>query len=810
MGIQRRRLGRSKIAIAGTVAVLASAGSAMALQGLPPGGQVNDDVNAGINPALSVSGEDPANADVVGGALTAGKPAVPWAVFRQTEAGPDKDQVFSRSFAGGAWTTRGSGTVGGSSSGPPGQTPVFSGSLNFDQTQDAEAPAIDFAGAGRTVPWATWYEHTAAFGGKEQIFASRFDNSGDANQGKWIFSGQGRGLGTGTVPVPSLNINTGQDAENPSVAGGSAVDPTKPGPWVTWQETTTATSGTDQIFVSRPEGPGMANCDGVKPAGVADGTGHVPAIGGFCFQQTGIPRVGSPTLDPSLNIDPARAGIEPDIAFTGANDAVPWVVWYETGTPTAGLQGPNGMVFAAKGVSDGVAGNGGFHYVAVGNGGQGNLDASINGAGTCAHSLAEEQACSLNANPTADAEDPRVAAGTMNPANPTVPWVAWDEDVSGHHQVFVSRLVGTGAAARFVVVNGNQPISQATNADATRPDITFSGNTPYVTWRVTDANTGATTTTVGHFVNPANPTFVVDKSGIPITPTGDGAGQADVREPISSGCTANPFNADGATCQGAAVGTPFFLFTNGTSPLSLFADAYQPDAPVSGTASGVGQTTATISGSVNPEGARTNVSFQFGTTTAYGQTTPVQTTGPDNAADAFSAALTGLPTGTTIHYRAVATSDFGTQVGADQTLTTQTPPPPPVVPGRASVAHARVSGNTVSVPITCTGDTSCTVSLKLTVTEKLRGRKVIAVSARTAKVTHTTVVLGTKSATIKAGRTQTVRISLNRTGRNLVAARHTLTAKLAVTQRIAGRNRTLSTQKVTFKAPKHHVKHGGS
>ena len=424
--------------------------------------------------------------------------------------------------------------------------------------------------------------------------------------------------------------------------------------------------------------------------------------------------------------------------------------------------------------------------------------------GTCAHSLAEEQACSLNVSPTADAEDPRVASGTMNPANPTVPWVAWDEDVSGHHQVFVSRLVGAGAAARFVPVNGNQPISQATNADATRPDITFSGNTPYVTWRVTDANTGVTTTTVGHFVNAANPTFVVDKSGIPITPTA----QADVREPISSGCTANPFNADGATCQGAAIGTPFFLVTNGTSPLSLFADAYQPDVPVTGTASGVGQTTATVSGSVNPEGARASVSFQFGTTTAYGQTTPAQTTGPDNAADAFSAALTGLPAGTPIHYRAVATSDFGTQVGADQTVTTQSPPPP-VVPGKASVRHARVSGSTVSVPIACKGDTSCTVSLKLTVVETLRGHKVIAVSARKAKVTHKTVVVGTATATIKAGGTKTVRIGLNRTGRKLLAARHKLTAKLTVTQRIAGRNRTLSTQKVTFKAPKHRVKHGG-
>ena len=160
MGIQRHKLRRRGVAVAGTVAVLAAAGTASAFQALPPGGQVNDDIASGINPALSVNGEDPTNADVVGGALTAGKVAVPWAIFRQQEAGGAHDQVFSRSFAAGAWTTRGVGTVGGRSS----ASPTFSGSLNFDQGQDGEAPAIDFAGAGRTVPWATWYEDTTRSG----------------------------------------------------------------------------------------------------------------------------------------------------------------------------------------------------------------------------------------------------------------------------------------------------------------------------------------------------------------------------------------------------------------------------------------------------------------------------------------------------------------------------------------------------------------------------------------------------------------------------------------------------------------------
>ena len=95
------------VAIVTMIIALASVGTAWALQALPPGGQVNDDPAAGINPGLSVSGDDPTNADVVGGALTAGGKAVPWAVFRQQEMSGAFDQIFSRSFAMGAWKTRG-------------------------------------------------------------------------------------------------------------------------------------------------------------------------------------------------------------------------------------------------------------------------------------------------------------------------------------------------------------------------------------------------------------------------------------------------------------------------------------------------------------------------------------------------------------------------------------------------------------------------------------------------------------------------------------------------------------------------------
>ena len=254
-----------------------------------------------------------------------------------------------------------------------------------------------------------------------------------------------------------------------------------------------------------------------------------------------------------------------------------------------------------------------------------------------------------------------------------------------------------------------------------------------MTWREETAS--GTRAFVGHFVNAANPTFVLDESDVPLTPTGDGPGQADVREPISSTCIATPFNMDGQACQGGAVGTPFFLFTNGTSPLGLFADAYQPDVPVTGAASGVSTSAATLNGTVNPEGAAVKVSFQFGTTTAYGQSTPAQTLALGNAPAAFTAQLTGLPAGTTIHYRAVASSDFGTFTGADQTLTTGSNPTPPAH-GTVTVGHAKVNGSTVAVRVTCSG-APCKVTVKLTARNQH----------------HKQVGVGSTSVTLAAGQT---------------------------------------------------------
>jgi hypothetical protein len=75
---------------------------------------------------------------------------------------------------------------------------------------------------------------------------------------------------------------------------------------------------------------------------------------------------------------------------------------------------------------------------------------------------------------------------------------------------------------------------------------------------------------------------------------------------------------------------------------------------------------------------------------------------------------------------------------------------------------------------------------------------VIAVSAKKAKKHKRTVTLGSATATIKPGDHTQIKVSLNRAGKKLLTARHTLKLDLSVTEG----GKSLATKKVNFKAPK--------
>jgi hypothetical protein len=86
--------------------------------------------------------------------------------------------------------------------------------------------------------------------------------------------------------------------------------------------------------------------------------------------------------------------------------------------------------------------------------------------------------------------------------------------------------------------------------------------------------------------------------------------------------------------------------------------------------SGMSTGAATLHVFINPLGSDTSYHFEYGTTAAYGASTPSQDAGAGNAPVLGSAGVTGLQTGTTYHYRTVASNAYGTYDGPDSTFTT--------------------------------------------------------------------------------------------------------------------------------------------
>jgi hypothetical protein len=89
-----------------------------------------------------------------------------------------------------------------------------------------------------------------------------------------------------------------------------------------------------------------------------------------------------------------------------------------------------------------------------------------------------------------------------------------------------------------------------------------------------------------------------------------------------------------------------------------------------GAASALGQTTATVQGTVNPRGQATTYRFDYGKTTAYGLMTTARSAGMGSVSQTVSAALTSLAPGTTYHYRIVAASSGGVATGKDKQFKT--------------------------------------------------------------------------------------------------------------------------------------------
>jgi hypothetical protein len=100
---------------------------------------------------------------------------------------------------------------------------------------------------------------------------------------------------------------------------------------------------------------------------------------------------------------------------------------------------------------------------------------------------------------------------------------------------------------------------------------------------------------------------------------------------------------------------------------------FSPPGVVTGQASALTTSSATLSGSVDANGRPTTWYFEYGTSTSYGSKTAAKSASGTTAAP-VSASVTGLQAGRTYHFRLVATSDGGTASGADATFSTSGSP----------------------------------------------------------------------------------------------------------------------------------------
>ncbi len=106
---------------------------------------------------------------------------------------------------------------------------------------------------------------------------------------------------------------------------------------------------------------------------------------------------------------------------------------------------------------------------------------------------------------------------------------------------------------------------------------------------------------------------------------------------------------------------------NGLVKPRLYLSAAAVQGPIATTtaATNVTASSATLNGTVNPNGLSTSAYFEWGTTTAYGNTTTSQSIGSGASNVGVAANLSGLVANSTYHYRVVATNSTGTSYGSN-------------------------------------------------------------------------------------------------------------------------------------------------
>jgi hypothetical protein len=289
--------------------------------------------------------------------------------------------------------------------------------------------------------------------------------------------------------------------------------------------------------------------------------------------------------------------------------------------------------------------------------------------------------------------------------------------------------------------------------------------------------------------------FALIQHTLEVLKTGTGAGHVEADSgTIDCGASCSAEYVEGSTITLTATANSGSAFTGwsgaGCSGVGVCEVTLGADATVSAqfvsrpvisaeSASAVGETGATISAEVNPNGNVTSCQFQYGVDTSYGQTAPCPSEpGHGTGTVKESVTLGGLAPGTLYHYRLVATNAAGETQGTGATFTTAPatcatdsslcppppscatdpalcPPPPPAGAGELAVSRvATVHGKDIMLRLRCVGPPSWRCQGQATVAVVARGRQSVIAKGRYDLATGDGV--------------QVVRVHLNGTGKRLL------------------------------------------
>jgi hypothetical protein len=147
----------------------------------------------------------------------------------------------------------------------------------------------------------------------------------------------------------------------------------------------------------------------------------------------------------------------------------------------------------------------------------------------------------------------------------------------------------------------------------------------------------------------------------------------------SSASQVDSFSAGGSV-EGLAVrgsNTNFYLSRSGAANVQVYRVQVSPEV-TTGSASSIGATSATLNGTVNPDGAAlSECKFEYGPTASYGQSAPCAESpgsiGSGTSPVPVHADIAGLSLASEYHFRLVAANAEVTSQGADETFATKGP-----------------------------------------------------------------------------------------------------------------------------------------